>query len=109
RQLVAPTNSTLRGEPQYRFRHLLMAEAAYGILPKSLRAELHERFAGWLEHAAGDQLGEYGVIVGVHLERAYRERMALGPVDDRARALAAAAAARLAAAGRSALVRHDRH
>ena len=37
----------------YRFRHSLIRDAAYRSLSKELRAELHERFADWLEQ--GDE------------------------------------------------------
>ena len=33
----------------FRFRHLLIRDAAYESLPKATRAELHERFAVWLD------------------------------------------------------------
>ncbi len=36
----------------FRFRHLLIRDAAYDALPKSARAELHERFAAWIEGRA---------------------------------------------------------
>ena len=37
----------------FRFRHQLLRDVAYGSLSKAVRAELHERFAGWLEGKAG--------------------------------------------------------
>ena len=37
------------GEDAFRFRHLLIRDTAYDALPKATRAELHERFADWLE------------------------------------------------------------
>ena len=46
----APANA--RGDDAFRFRHLLIRDAAYDGLPKATRAELHERFARWLEEAA---------------------------------------------------------
>src|SRR5207244_9315114 len=109
RQLLGPARSTLPGEPEYRFRHLLLRDAAYRALPKAVRSELHERFAGWLERAAGEHAAEYGVIVGHHLERAYVEHAELGAADAHGRELAAAAASWLGAAGRSALTRDDVH
>ena len=36
------------GEDAFRFRHVLIRNAAYDGLPKQIRAELHERFADWL-------------------------------------------------------------
>ena len=35
----------VRGEDAFRFRHLLIRDAAYQAMPKEQRAELHERFA----------------------------------------------------------------
>ena len=49
RELVRAERSTLPGQEMYRFRHLLIRDAAYEGMPKELRAELHERFADWLE------------------------------------------------------------
>jgi class 3 adenylate cyclase/tetratricopeptide (TPR) repeat protein len=52
------------------FRHLLIRDAAYGSLPKSERAALHDRFGAALEQQAGDaqQLTE---ILAHHAERAF--------------------------------------
>ena len=36
-------------DEEYSFRHILIQEAAYRSIPKSLRAELHHRYADWLE------------------------------------------------------------
>ena len=44
-----------------------------------MRAELHERFADWLETTVGEQAVEYEEIVGYHLEQAFRYRAELGP------------------------------
>jgi tetratricopeptide (TPR) repeat protein len=86
---------------------VLLRDAAYARLPKTLRAELHERFAGWLEQAAGLRLREHPELLAYHLEQAYRFRTELGPVDDRGRALAASAAEWLTQAGRRALALGD--
>ena len=54
KELVRPDKAQLTGEDAYRFRHLLIRDAAYEALPKATRAELHELFADWLaEHGAG--------------------------------------------------------
>jgi class 3 adenylate cyclase/tetratricopeptide (TPR) repeat protein len=92
-------------EDTYRFKHLLLRDAAYEALPKEQRADLHERFADWIaENAPG--LEE---IIGYHLEHAFRYRSELGPVDEAARALAERSSAILAAAGRRAADRRDVH
>ena len=77
KELVRPDKSELPGEDAFRFRHLLIRDAAYDALPKATRAELHERFAGWLaEH--GRDLVELDEILGYHLEQACRYRAELG-------------------------------
>jgi class 3 adenylate cyclase/tetratricopeptide (TPR) repeat protein len=107
RGLVRPARADFAGEAAFRFRHLLVREAAYAATTKRLRAELHERFAGWLETAAGERLAEVEEIVGYHLEQAYRFREELGPVGEEGMALAARAATRLASAGERAFNRGD--
>jgi tetratricopeptide (TPR) repeat protein len=104
---VHPDRSGFAGEDAFRFSHILVRDAAYGSMPKRSRADLHQRFAGWLERKAGDRIAEFEEIVGYHLEHAYRYEAELGPVDDEARAVAEAAAERLAAAGRRALSHWD--
>jgi len=87
---------------RFHFHHLLVQQAAYRAIPKSHRAELHERFAGWLEGQAGED-----EIVGYHLEQAVRYRRELGPADDAVRRLAGRAAVLLEAAGTRAHARGD--
>jgi class 3 adenylate cyclase len=103
KQLVRPDRPQFAGEEAYRFRHLLIRDAAYDGLPKAARADLHERFADWLLSRAGD-LVELDEILGHHLEQAARFKAELEQPDS---ALADRAAERLAAAGRRALERGD--
>ena len=106
KDVIRPDEATFAGDDAFRFRHLLIRDAAYDALPKETRAELHERFADWLErHAA---LVEQDEIVGYHLERAYRNRSELDSSDPRLDGLARRAAATLAAASRVAEARGDR-
>src|SRR6202011_2564205 len=106
KDLVRPDRAVFAGEDAFRFRHLLIRDAAYDALSKAERAELHECFAGWLRERTGD-LAELDEIIAYHLEQAFRYRAELGPVDERARGLAAAAAECLDLAGRRALDRGD--
>ncbi len=104
KELIRPHVPTLIGDEAFRFRHLLIRDAAYDGLPKAARAELHERFARWLEGAA-QGLVELDEIAGWHLEQAVRYRRELGqPVDRR---LAGSAAAHLHLAGTQARMRAD--
>jgi class 3 adenylate cyclase len=105
KDLLRPDRAAVPGEEAFRFRHLVIRDAAYEALPKARRAELHRGFAHWLQQATG--LPELNELVGYHLEQSYHYREQLGPVDDAARAVAAEAAARLEAAGRKSLLRGD--
>ena len=105
KELVRADRSMVPGEDAFRFRHILIRDAAYQAIPKERRADLHESFAGWIE--AVGRAEESDEIVGYHLEQAFLYRTTLGPLDDRARALGQRAAARLAAAGARAHGRHD--
>jgi class 3 adenylate cyclase/tetratricopeptide (TPR) repeat protein len=107
KELLRPDTSEFAGEDAFRFRHLLIRDAAYDALPKELRAELHERFAGWLEGKVGDRVLEYEEIIGFHLEQAYRYRVELAPLDEAAHSLATRACEPLRSAGERALARSD--
>jgi hypothetical protein len=102
-QLVRPDRAQLVGEDGYRFRHLLIRDAAYDALPKAVRADLHVRFADWLDEH-GDALIERAEIVGYHLGRAAVYHAELGQPDP---GLADRAAARLVTAGHRAIDRQD--
>ena len=104
KDLIRPDTSQLEGEDGFRFRHLLIRDAAYDALPKVTRADLHERFASWLEQH-GTELVELDEILGYHLEQACRYRGELGlSADDE---LTAAARQHLTAAGVRANLRQD--
>jgi len=107
KELLRPDRAEFAGEDAFRFRHLLIRDAAYEAMPKELRAELHERFGAWLEHAAAAHVLEYEEILGFHLEQAYRYREELAPLDAEAQSLGARAGERLASAGERALARSD--
>lgn len=98
RDLIRPETPTFPGEEAFRFRHLLIRDAAYARLPKAMRADLHERLAEWLEGAAGDRT-ELDELIAYHLERAFALLSDLGPLDAHARASGERAASLLIDAG----------
>jgi tetratricopeptide (TPR) repeat protein len=109
KDLIRPpdTDPDPSGAGSYRFRHILVRDAAYQGIAKASRAELHETFATWLEQARSGRLREYEEILGYHLEQAHRYRAELAPANDRSSALASRAAELLASAGRRAFARGD--
>jgi class 3 adenylate cyclase/tetratricopeptide (TPR) repeat protein len=104
KDLIRPDDGLVPGEDAYRFRHLLIRDAAYAAIPKKLRSRLHEGFADWLEGAVGEATLERDEILGYHLEQALAFRKELGVRDD---GLASRAASKLLAAGLGALGRAD--
>ncbi len=108
KELVRPEAAQFTGDDAYRFRHILIRDAAYDALPKATRAELHERFADWLEEHGGELL-ERDEILGYHLEQAYRYSAELGPVDGAGLALAVRAAEHLGRGTEAARLRGDLH
>jgi class 3 adenylate cyclase/tetratricopeptide (TPR) repeat protein len=107
KDFVESEASSLAHEDAFRFRHVLIRDAAYEGTPKERRAELHERFTTWIEVNLPDRVTEREEIAGYHLEQAYLLRTELGPVGERERAIAARAADMLGSAGRRALDRSD--
>jgi DNA-binding SARP family transcriptional activator/Flp pilus assembly protein TadD len=89
----------------YSFRHILIQEAAYRSIPKSLRADLHSRYADWLEGIVDEPLPARSEILGHHLEQSVRYRTELWPASPESAALAQRAAGHLETAGYAA---HDR-
>jgi class 3 adenylate cyclase len=103
-ELIRPHSSVFAGDEAFRFRHILIRDTAYESLPKATRAQLHERFANWLD---GQKLIERDEILGYHLEQAHRYRRELDPEAAELPSLAGRASQHLAAAGRAALDRGD--
>ncbi|HEX2240322.1 MAG TPA: adenylate/guanylate cyclase domain-containing protein [Actinomycetota bacterium] len=107
KEFIRPDKSTFAGDDAFRFRNVVIRDAAYESISKEIRADMHERFAVWLERVARDRVGEYDEILGYHYEQAHLFRTQLGPLDPRAKELARLASTKLASAGRKALHRTD--
>ena len=105
KRLVHHDPSDRRPRQEYSFRHILIQEAAYRAIPKSLRAELHHRFADWLEYVLWEPATARPEIVGYHLEQSVRYLSELRPAEARSSPLPRRAASHLETAGRAA---HDR-
>jgi predicted ATPase/class 3 adenylate cyclase len=108
KEFVAPGHdTTFPGEDAFRFHHVLIRDAAYQGLLKRARADLHERTADWLAQAMGPRAAEVEEIMGYHLERSFRYRDELGPLDDHAHRVGVRASMLLGDSGRRALARGD--
>jgi tetratricopeptide (TPR) repeat protein len=92
----AHPESTIAGEVEYGFKHILLRDVAYGRLPKQRRSELHVRCADWVRDLSGTE-EEFAEIVAYHLEEACRLARELGPGVVEAPTFAAVEALTLAA------------
>ena len=79
--LVRPARAAFADEAAFRFRHLLVRDAAYNATTKRIRAQLHERFADWLEGVNAERIGEVEEMAGHDLEQAFRYLDQLRPAE----------------------------
>jgi class 3 adenylate cyclase/tetratricopeptide (TPR) repeat protein len=81
--------STVGGETEYAFRHLLVRDVAYGQIPRAGRAEKHRHAARWLE-SLSERTDDFAEMLAHHYLAALELTEATGDVDaeleDRARA-----------------------
>jgi class 3 adenylate cyclase/tetratricopeptide (TPR) repeat protein len=63
--------STIAGEAEYVFKHILLRDVSYGRIPKAERATMHQRCAAWIEDLPGPP-DEFVEFVAYHLEQACR-------------------------------------
>ena len=66
---------TPQGGGSYTFRHIVIREVAYSMLPRAERVRAHLRLAYWLEEFAHDHANERAELVAYH----YRQAIALSP------------------------------
>ena len=71
KELTEPEPSALPFEDVYRFRHVLIQEAAYRSLPKARRAELHGRLGESLDQGSAGEVANEDELIGYHLEQSY--------------------------------------
>jgi class 3 adenylate cyclase/tetratricopeptide (TPR) repeat protein len=104
-----PTSAPLppNAGPGYQFRHATIKTVAYDRLPDDRRAELHERYADWLERETEERPSQFDEIVGHHFHEGFRYASRLDPGGEHSRELARRAGERYAAAGQRAAVRGD--
>jgi class 3 adenylate cyclase/tetratricopeptide (TPR) repeat protein len=101
KQLVRSESGEGHDDERFRFNHPLIRDAAYALLLKRTRAELHERFAEWAEHAYREHgRAAWDEVLGYHLEQAHHCLAELGPLDAHGIELGVRAAEWLGAAGR---------
>jgi class 3 adenylate cyclase/tetratricopeptide (TPR) repeat protein len=74
RELVlSRLGSSIAGEPEFIFKHILTRDVAYESLPKRERAPAHAAVAGWIERTAGARAREFVELLAYHYATAVAE------------------------------------
>ncbi|WP_277184236.1 AAA family ATPase [Caballeronia sp. BR00000012568055] len=71
-------------QDHYRFKHVLLQDAVYELLPCSLRQELHQDIAKWIETHAAHDLEPHFAALALHWERALRAPAAVAYLEQSA-------------------------
>ena len=79
RELVlSRLSSSIAGEPEFIFKHILTREVAYESLPRRERAGAHAAVASWIEQTAGERSREFSELLAYHYVEAYEGTRADG-------------------------------
>ena len=67
KELVRPARvSSMEGESEYSFWHLLIRDVAYGQIPRAERARRHSAAAAWIERKAGERVEDLAELLAHH-------------------------------------------
>ena len=67
KELVRPARqSSMEGEAEYGFWHLLVRDVAYAQIPRAQRAAKHLAAADWLESKAGERVEDLAEVLAYH-------------------------------------------
>jgi tetratricopeptide (TPR) repeat protein len=73
RELVlSRLSSSMAGQREYIFKHVLTREVTYETLPRRDRAEAHARVARWIEGTVGERRMEFVELLAHHFVEAHR-------------------------------------
>jgi len=70
--------STMEGQTEYRFGHVLVRDVCYQRLPRTERVARHELTADWLDSVAADRDTDLAEVVANHRYTAYEVAQSLG-------------------------------
>jgi len=66
-ELIRPVrSSSMAGQAEYTFWHVLMRDVAYAQLPRAWRAARHAAAADWIEELAGDRAEDFADVLAHH-------------------------------------------
>jgi class 3 adenylate cyclase/tetratricopeptide (TPR) repeat protein len=103
KELVRPARtSSMEGETEYVFWHLLVRDVAYSQIPRAERARRHRAAAAWIERKAGERVEDLAEVLAHHYLQTLELAEAAGDAEQAAEA-APSARRFLALAGERAL------
>ena len=74
--VVSQVGSTVAGEREFVFKHVLTRDVAYGTLSRRDRTTAHAAVAAWIESAAGARNREFADLLAHHYREAYEGALA---------------------------------
>jgi class 3 adenylate cyclase/tetratricopeptide (TPR) repeat protein len=82
KELVRPARrSSIEGEAEYAFWHVLARDVAYGQLPRASRASRHVAAARWIESRAPERIEDLADVLAYHYATALELARAAGHTD----------------------------
>lgn len=69
--IVRSRSSSMVGETEYTFAHMLVRDVAYESLPRKRRAQAHHATGNWIRRISGERFDEVSEMVAFHLDKAY--------------------------------------
>ena len=82
KELVRPARlSSMEGESEYSFWHLLVRDVAYAQIPRAERARRHRSAAAWIERKAGERVEDLAELLAYHYLQALELAEAAGDTE----------------------------
>jgi class 3 adenylate cyclase/tetratricopeptide (TPR) repeat protein len=82
KELVRPAHmSSMAGESEYAFWHVLVRDVAYSQIPRAERARRHRAAAAWLEGKAGERVEDLAEVLAHHYQQALELAEAAGDTE----------------------------
>jgi class 3 adenylate cyclase/tetratricopeptide (TPR) repeat protein len=83
KELLRPVrNSSVSGQSEYSFGHVLIRDVAYQQIPRAARVRKHRAAAAWIEGLPGARVADHAEILAHHYGQALRLAKAAGLSDD---------------------------
>ena len=78
KELVRPARtSSMQGQREYGFWHVLVRDVCYGQIPRAARASRHVAAAAWIQGRAGERVDDLADVLAHH----YRQALELSRVS----------------------------